>query len=141
MTIFQEGPSLLMGVVVPKIIPLKIVKILMKTHLFDLLFRNYLKWCGMTLREALDKMSDNEEFKNVLSYAFGDIGLYNFQYCTFANFRENFIFANSVKSHICYVKNSRLGHDLAIPTKGQVISPFRVDFILSKLRICEVSRK
>ena len=32
-------------------------------------------------------------------------------YCKFANFRENFIFANSVKSHIWDVKNLRLGHD------------------------------
>ena len=27
-------------------------------------------------------------------------------------FRENFIFWNSVKRHICDVKNLRLGHDL-----------------------------
>ena len=27
------------------------------------------------------------------------------------NFSENFIFANSVKRHICNVKNSLLGHD------------------------------
>ena len=27
-------------------------------------------------------------------------------YCKFGNFRENFIFANSVKRHICDVKNS-----------------------------------
>ena len=31
--------------------------------------------------------------------------------CKFGNFRENFIFANSVKRHICVVENSRLGHD------------------------------
>ena len=35
-------------------------------------------------------------------------------YCKFGNFRENFIFANSVKRHICNNKSSRLGHDLPI---------------------------
>ena len=33
-------------------------------------------------------------------------------YCKFENFSENSIFANSVKRHICHVKNSVLGHDL-----------------------------
>ena len=33
-------------------------------------------------------------------------------YCKFGNFRDNFIFANSMKKHICDVKKSRLGHNL-----------------------------
>ena len=33
-------------------------------------------------------------------------------YCKSANFRENFIFANNVKRHICDAKNSQLEHDL-----------------------------
>ena len=37
-------------------------------------------------------------------------------YCKFGNFRENFIFANSFKKYIRDVKNSRLGHDLAVST-------------------------
>ena len=61
--------------------------------------------------------------------------------CKFGNFRENFIFANSVKSHICDVKNSRLWHDLPISVKDRMISPFREGYIFTKLRICEVSRK
>ena len=56
-------------------------------------------------------------------------------YCKFGNFRENFIFANSVKRHICDVKLSRLGHDLLISVNDRVISPFREDFICKKLRI------
>ena len=67
--------------------------------------------------------------------------LMHMQYCKFGNFRENFIFANSVKRHICDAKNSRLGHDLRILVKDRVISAFREDFIFTKLRICEVSRK
>ena len=63
-------------------------------------------------------------------------------YCKFGNFRENFIFGNSVKRHICDVNNSRLRHDLHVPisVKDRVISPFREHFIFTKLRICEVSR-
>ena len=34
--------------------------------------------------------------------------------CKFGNFRKNYIFPKSVKSHICDVKNSQLGHDLPI---------------------------
>ena len=37
-----------------------------------------------------------------------------YMYCKFGNFRENIIFANSVKRHICDVKNLRLRHDLPI---------------------------
>ena len=56
------------------------------------------------------------------------------KYCKFGNFRENFIFANSVKRHICDVKNSRLRHDIPISVNDRVISPFREDFVFTKLR-------
>ena len=36
------------------------------------------------------------------------------RYWTFGKFRENFIFANSLKRHICHFKNSRQGHDFNI---------------------------
>ena len=36
-------------------------------------------------------------------------------YCRFGNFRENFIFANSIKRHISDVKKSRLRIELPIP--------------------------
>ena len=45
---------------------------------------------------------------------------------------ENFIFANSLKRHICDVKNSRLGHDLPISVNDKVIPSFRMDFIFMK---------
>ena len=63
------------------------------------------------------------------------------QYCKFGNFRENFIFANNVKRHICDVKNLRLGHNLTILVNDRVISPLHEGFIFTKLRIYEVSRK
>ena len=62
-------------------------------------------------------------------------------YCKFGNFRENLIFTNSIKRHICDVKNWRPGHDLPISVNDRVISPYRERFIFTKLRICEVSPK
>ena len=62
-------------------------------------------------------------------------------YCKFGKFRENFIFAKCVKSHICDVKNSRPGHDLPISVKDRGIARNHEDFIFTKLCICEVSRK
>ena len=61
-------------------------------------------------------------------------------YCKSGNFRYNFIFANSVKRHICDVKNSRKGPDLPTSVNDRVILPFREGFIFTKLRNCEVSR-
>ena len=57
-------------------------------------------------------------------------------YCKSQSFRENFIFANSVKRHICDVKNSRQGHDLPISVDHGVIWAFGEDFIFTKLCIC-----
>ena len=54
-------------------------------------------------------------------------------YCKFGNFRENFIFTNSVKRHIYPVENSRLGHDLPTSANDRLISTFRKDFIFTKL--------
>ena len=55
------------------------------------------------------------------------------QYCNFGIFRENFILAYSVKTHICNVENSQKGRDLPISVNDRVISPIREDFIFTKL--------
>ena len=49
-------------------------------------------------------------------------------YCKFGNFRENFIFAKSVKRHICDFQNSQLGHGLPISVNDRVVSTFRENF-------------
>ena len=67
-------------------------------------------------------------------------GMMQYGYCKFGNFRENLIFANSVKTHLRR-KKSWTGHDLPISVNDRVISPIREGLILTKLRICEVSRK
>ena len=50
------------------------------------------------------------------------------KYCRFGNFRENFIFANSIKIHISGVKYSRLRQDLPISIIDKVILPFSRGF-------------
>ena len=52
-------------------------------------------------------------------------------------FRENFIFANSIKRHICHVNNSQLGHDIPISVNNRMILPFREGLNFMKLRIYE----
>ena len=44
------------------------------------------------------------------------------------NYRENSIFANSVKIYICVGKNPGLGHDLPISENDRVILAFRDGF-------------
>ena len=63
-----------MGVMIPKFLPIKVVKILLKTGIFHLMFQKFMKVARMSLKEALDEISDNEEFKSVMSYIFGDMG-------------------------------------------------------------------
>ena len=43
-------------------------------------------------------------------------------YCKFRYFPEGFIFSNSFKRHICYVKHSRLEHELPTSVNGSDIA-------------------
>ena len=61
-------------------------------------------------------------------------------YCKSGNFRDNFIFANRVKRHICDVKNLRLGHDLPISVNDGVFSALHEDFV-SRFAKINPSRK
>ena len=54
------------------------------------------------------------------------------RYCGFGNFRENFIFANSIKMHISDVKNSRLRQDLPLSINDRVILPIHEGFYFHK---------
>ena len=49
-------------------------------------------------------------------------------YCISGNFRENFIFVNSVKRHTCAVKNLRLGQNLPISVIDSVFLRFLQGF-------------
>ena len=46
-------------------------------------------------------------------------GSHNFYYCKFRNFSDNFIFPNSVKIHICDVKNLPQWRDLPISVNDE----------------------
>ena len=45
-------------------------------------------------------------------------------FCESGNFRENFIFANSGKIHICDAKKLQLGHNYPISVNDRMILPF-----------------
>ena len=51
-----------------------------------------------------------------------NFGVCESRYCIFGNFREKFIFANSVKRHICNIKISQYGHEIPISVNDRVIS-------------------
>ena len=46
-------------------------------------------------------------------------------YTKFRNFRDNFVFAKSIKRHLSDAQNSRLRHDLLISVNNRVIMLFR----------------
>ena len=67
-------------------------------------------------------------------------------YCRFGNFREDFIFANSITRHISDVKNSLIRQDLPKSINVRVILPFREglfsrNFAYAKFREIKSSRK
>ena len=57
-------------------------------------------------------------------------------YCKFRNIHKNFVFPNSIKAHICDVRNSQHGHYIRISVNDSVILAFPEGFIITKLRIC-----
>ena len=66
---------------IPKLYSSALVKVLIKTGLFNLLFSKYCRMIHTSVKDALDELSDNEEFKAVLCYIFGDMGTcYSFFY-------------------------------------------------------------
>ena len=75
------------------------------------------------------KIDQNEKGKRDCT-VYGNIGC-STDYCRLGNFRENFIFANSIKRLSSDVKNSRLRQDLPISINDRVIFPFREGFIFS----------
>ena len=62
-------------------------------------------------------------------------------YCRFGIFRENIIFANSIKIHISDVENSRLRQDLSKSINERVILPFREGFYFHATSHMRISQK
>jgi len=63
-----------MGVILPKVFSRTLAKIAIKTGLYQLFMRKYMRLMRQSARQALDEITDNEEFKSVVLYIFGDMG-------------------------------------------------------------------
>ena len=83
----------------------------------------------LCLFNRLRHIKRHYQIKTNVHYNFGSV------YCKFRNFRENFIFANSIKGYICQVKILQLRHDLPISVNDRMILPFHEGFIFVKLCI------
>ena len=112
-----------------------------KADLHKLWLHMYMKTHIQTFRPLAPSNTSARAFKKGLwAYAINInipctcTSLCLFEYCKFRNFREKFIFANSVQRHICHCKNSPPGHDL--PT-----SVIRIDWVISPFREGLLSRK
>lgn len=70
----QEADDAYLGVMIPKMIPRWLAKIAIKSGLYDLVMRKQLKLCRVSVKEVLDGLTDNSEFKAVVAYIFGDLG-------------------------------------------------------------------
>jgi all-trans-retinol 13,14-reductase len=66
-----------MGIMIPKMMPLWLAKFVIQTGIYQLFMRKFMKLSKLTLKEALDGMTDDADFKAVVSYIFGDIGKNN----------------------------------------------------------------
>ena len=59
-------------------LPLTLAKTLVKTKLFHVIFSKFTTVCKTTVKEALDKITDNEELKNIMTYIiYMDVGMYS----------------------------------------------------------------
>ena len=75
---FQHSQDTFVGAIIPKVLSTGLVKLLIKTGLFHLIFRKFTKYTRLSLKEFLDDVSDNDTFKLFMSYAFGDLGRFIF---------------------------------------------------------------
>jgi len=77
MELVKEANDSFFGIVLLKVLPLTLVKFLVSTGLYRYLFAAYRKkFTETTLQEVLDKITNNEELKLVLSYVCGDYGVF-----------------------------------------------------------------
>jgi len=76
MRLIDDAASSFISIVIIKVLPKMLVAFLVKTGLYRLVFPLWRKgYAEITLQETLDKLTDNEEMKCVLSYVCGDYGV------------------------------------------------------------------
>nr|XP_039257948.1 all-trans-retinol 13,14-reductase-like [Styela clava] len=66
----------ILGYSIMKMLPIGLVKFLMKIGVFDIFFSGYNEMVETSVKEVLDEITENEELKFVLGYAFGDYGTF-----------------------------------------------------------------
>ena len=70
----QHSMSSFYGFIMLKVLPRPLVAFLMKTGLYRLF--SCFKYTSVTLQQTLDGLTDNQDLKAVLSYLFGDYGVF-----------------------------------------------------------------
>lgn len=75
MQYFKDCKEFMDGYFVLKFLPKWIVGILTYTGLYSKLFKSYSKYVSVTTKEILDRCTDNEELRAVVTYIFGDYGI------------------------------------------------------------------
>ena len=71
--LFQTANNSFNGIIILKVLPRKLVAVLLKTGLYKVIFSCF-KYTSVTLQETLDGLTDNKDLKTVLSYICGDYG-------------------------------------------------------------------
>ncbi|XP_045171991.2 all-trans-retinol 13,14-reductase-like [Mercenaria mercenaria] len=75
MKLLNDCRGAFLGIMFPKMMPLWLARFAIKTGIYQFVMRKFMKLSKLTIGEALDDMTDNAEFKAVVSYIIGDIGV------------------------------------------------------------------
>ncbi|XP_039261189.2 all-trans-retinol 13,14-reductase-like isoform X1 [Styela clava] len=74
--LINQSSDSVVGYALMKMLPIWLLNFLMKTGLYNLLYSRYDKMTKTSAKQILDELTDNEELKGVLGYAFGDYGTF-----------------------------------------------------------------
>ncbi|CAC5387415.1 unnamed protein product [Mytilus coruscus] len=75
MQFLKESKNSFTGYFAMKVLPKRVVKLLIATGIYKFMFKSYAKFHGKSLKSLLDELTENEELKAVLSYCWGDYGV------------------------------------------------------------------
>ncbi|XP_052802651.1 all-trans-retinol 13,14-reductase-like [Mya arenaria] len=75
MKLLDDCRGTFLGVMVPKFLPRWLAMLSIKTGIYQLVMRKFMRLTKLTVKQALDDLSDDQEFKACMSYIFGDMGV------------------------------------------------------------------
>ncbi|KAJ8312461.1 hypothetical protein KUTeg_009834 [Tegillarca granosa] len=75
MDLLLKSKSAFTGFFALKMFPKWLARLLTQTGIYNLMFKAYLKYFKISLKEVVDDLTDNEELKAVFCYIFGDYGV------------------------------------------------------------------